>query len=90
MTVHLTPEQEQRIEAIIHSGAYQSVEDVVEAALIAVEQRAARGFGGSEEELEGLLAAGEDSAELSEEEFWNSVDRKTNAMLAEQKPSPHS
>jgi Arc/MetJ-type ribon-helix-helix transcriptional regulator len=36
MTVHLTPEQEQRIEAILHNGAYQTIEDVVEAALTAV------------------------------------------------------
>ena len=44
MTVNLTREQEQRIEAVIHSGAYQSVENVGEAALTAVEQRAAPGF----------------------------------------------
>jgi hypothetical protein len=56
MIVHLTREQEQRIEAIIHSGAYQTIEDVVEAALTAVEQRAAPGFEGAEYELEALLS----------------------------------
>ena len=44
MTVHLTREQEQRVEAIIQSGAYQSVEDVVEAALTAVEHDALPSF----------------------------------------------
>lgn len=73
MTINLTPEQEQRIEAMIHSGAYQSIEDVVEAALAAVEQRAVPGFEGSEAELDALLIAGLDSPELGEEEFWNSI-----------------
>ena len=85
MPVHLTRQQEERIEAIIHSGAYQSAEDVVEAALTALEQRAVPGFDGAEGELEALLTAGLDSAELSEEEFWTSVDRKTDAILAERK-----
>ncbi|HVW09336.1 MAG TPA: hypothetical protein VHC90_12180 [Bryobacteraceae bacterium] len=46
MAVLLTPEQEQRIQAIIHSGAYQSVDDVVEAAISAVEQRSDADFEG--------------------------------------------
>jgi len=90
MTVHLTREQEQRIKAIIHSGAYQSVEDVMEAALTAVEQRAMPGFGGTEAELEVLLTEGMDSRELSEEEFWTSVDQATDAMLADHKASVRS
>ena len=85
MTVHLTPEQEQRIEAIIHSGAYRTIEDVVEAALTVVEQRAVAGFDGTEEELEALLIAGVNSAEIPEEEFWISVDQATDAMLTEHK-----
>jgi Arc/MetJ-type ribon-helix-helix transcriptional regulator len=89
MTVHLTPEQEQRVEAILHSGAYQTIEDVVEAALTAVEQRAAPGFEGTEEELEALLVAGLNSAEIPEDEFWTSVDRTTDAMLAEHKTRVH-
>jgi Arc/MetJ-type ribon-helix-helix transcriptional regulator len=87
MTIHLTREQEQRIEAIIHSGAYQSLEDVMEAALTAVEQRAMPGFEGTEGELEALLTNGIDSAELPEEEFWNSVDQTTDSMLAKHKSS---
>jgi hypothetical protein len=80
MTFHLTPEQEQRIEAIIHSGAYQTIEDVVE-------QRAVPGFEGTEDELEALLVAGVNSAEIPEEEFWISVDQATDAMFAEHKTS---
>ena len=39
MTINLTPEQERRIQAVLSRGAYESVEEVVEAALTAVEQR---------------------------------------------------
>ena len=42
MTIHLTPEQERRLRAVLGRGAYKSVEEVVEAALTAVEQRTVR------------------------------------------------
>ena len=32
MTIHLTPEQERRLRAVLDRGAYKSVEEVVEAA----------------------------------------------------------
>lgn len=38
MTINLTPEQERRIQAVIRRGAYESVEEIVDAALTAVEQ----------------------------------------------------
>jgi Arc/MetJ-type ribon-helix-helix transcriptional regulator len=85
MTVHLTAEQEQRIQAIIHSGAYETVQDVVDATIAGVEQRTMPGFDGTEAELETLLLAGMESPELSEDEFWGSVDHATDAMLAEHK-----
>jgi len=50
MTIHLTPEQERRIRAIIDRGPYKSVEEVVEAALTAVEQRTVPGFAGTPED----------------------------------------
>lgn len=84
MTVHLTTEQERRIQAIIHSGAYGTVHDVMDAAIAVVEQRAVPGFDGIEAELEALLLAGLDSPEFTEDEFWSSVEHATNAMLAEQ------
>ena len=40
MTIHLTPEQEERIRAVMQRGSYDSVDEVMEAALVAVEQRA--------------------------------------------------
>jgi Arc/MetJ-type ribon-helix-helix transcriptional regulator len=58
MTIHLTPEQERRLRAVLDRGAYKSVEEVVEAALTAVEQRAVPGFAGTPEELDALLAEG--------------------------------
>ena len=73
MTIDLTPEQERRLQAVLSRGAYQSVEEVVEAALAAVEQRTVPGFAGTPEELDSLLLEGLASKELSETEFWNSA-----------------
>jgi Arc/MetJ-type ribon-helix-helix transcriptional regulator len=47
MTIHLTPEKERRLRAVLSRGAYKSVEEVVEAALTAVEQRTRAGFRGN-------------------------------------------
>jgi Arc/MetJ-type ribon-helix-helix transcriptional regulator len=90
MTIHLTPEQERRIQAVIRRGAYESVEEVVEAALTAVEQRTVPGFAGTPEELDTLLAEGLASKQLAEDEFWGSVGKQTDAMLAEHKTGPRS
>lgn len=73
MNIELTQEQERRIHAVIRQGAYGSVEEVVKAALAAVEQRTVPGFRGTSQELDALLAEGLASKELSEEEFWGSI-----------------
>lgn len=86
MTIHLTPEQERRLQAVIRRGGYGSLEEVVEAALTAVEQRTVPGFAGTQEELDALLAEGLASEQLGEDKFWRSVNRQTDAMLAEHKP----
>jgi Arc/MetJ-type ribon-helix-helix transcriptional regulator len=85
MTINLTPEQESRLQAIMSRGAYASVEEVVEAALTAVEQRTLPGFAGTPDELDALLAEGLASGELAEKEFWNSVNQQTNALLTQHK-----
>jgi Arc/MetJ-type ribon-helix-helix transcriptional regulator len=93
MAIQLTPEQEQRIQAVVSAGAYASAEEALDAALAAVETAAAHDFEGTQEELEGLeglLVEGLASQELSEGEFWDSVDHETNAMLAAHKPDPRS
>jgi putative addiction module CopG family antidote len=90
MTIHLTPEQERRVQAVISRGAYESVDEVVEAALAAVEQRTVPGFEGAEEELETLLAEGLASKELTEDEFWDSVNQQTEALLTERQAGSHS
>jgi Arc/MetJ-type ribon-helix-helix transcriptional regulator len=64
MTIHLTPEQERRIQAVVRRGGYGSLEEVVEAALTAVEQRTVPGFAGTQEELDTLLAEGLASKQL--------------------------
>jgi Arc/MetJ-type ribon-helix-helix transcriptional regulator len=90
MTIHLTPEQERRVQAVISRGAYKSIEQVVDAGLAAVEQRAVPGFAGTQEELDALLAEGLASKELTENEFWRSVNTQTDALLAEHKTGPRS
>jgi len=76
MSIQLTPEQESRVETVMRRGGYHSVEEVVEAALLAVEQHAVPGFAGTPEELDALLAEGLASKELMEREFWDSVNRQ--------------
>jgi Arc/MetJ-type ribon-helix-helix transcriptional regulator len=88
MTIRLTPEQERRIRAVLSRGAYESVDEVVEAALTPVEQRTVPGFAGTPEELDTLLAEGLASKQLTEDEFWSSVSKRTDALLAEHKTGP--
>lgn len=90
MAIHLSGEQERRIQAVISRGAYESVEEVVEAALAAVEQRIVPGFSGTQEELDTLLAEGLASEEMTDDEFWNSVNRRTDVLLAEHKTGSRS
>jgi Arc/MetJ-type ribon-helix-helix transcriptional regulator len=90
MTIHLTPEQERRIRAVLDRGSYKSVEEVFEAALTAVEQRTAPGFAGTPEELDTLLAEGLASKQLTRDQFWSSVDKQTDALLAEHKTGRRS
>jgi Arc/MetJ-type ribon-helix-helix transcriptional regulator len=90
MTIDLTPEQEQRLEAVMRRGAYESVADVLEAALAAVEQRTLPGFAGTQEQLDALLLEGMASAELSETDFWNVVDNKTGSLLANHRTNPRT
>jgi Arc/MetJ-type ribon-helix-helix transcriptional regulator len=80
MTIHLTLEQERRIHAVMGRGAYESVEDVLDAALAAVEQRTVPGFGGTQEELDALLAEGLGSKELAEDELRGSVNTRAHAL----------
>ncbi len=88
MTINLTPEQERRVRDVIRRGAYESIEQVVDAALAAVEQRVVPGFAGTQAELDTLLAEGLASKELPEDEFWRSVNTQTEAMLADHKAGP--
>ena len=82
-TIHLTPEQGRRVRAVVRGGAYDSVEEVVEAALTAVEPRTVPGFAGTREELDALLAEGALSKQLSEQDLWEVVNKQTNALLDE-------
>ena len=46
MAIQLTPEQEQRIQAVVNAGAYLSTEEALDAAMAAVEVAATPGFEG--------------------------------------------
>jgi hypothetical protein len=48
------------------------------------------GFAGTPEELDTLLAEGLASKQLTEDEFWSSVSKRTDAVLAEPKAGPRS
>ena len=88
MAIQLTPEQEQRIQAVVNAGAYPSAEEALDAAVAAVEIAAAPSFEGSQEELEDLLMGGLASKQLSEQEFWGSIDTESSALIAAYKPGP--
>ena len=90
MAIHLTPEQERRILEVLRRGSYTTVDEVVEAALAAVEQRTVPGFSGTPEELDKLLAEGLASKELAEDEFWSGVEKQTDALLAGRRSGPRS
>jgi Arc/MetJ-type ribon-helix-helix transcriptional regulator len=85
VTINLTPEQENRLQAIMSRGAYASVEEVVEAALAAVEQRTLPGFAGAPDELDALLSEGLASPEFAEADFWSSVNQRTDGLLTQHK-----
>ena len=90
MTIDLTPEQERRLQAVMRRGSYESVEEVVDAALAAVEQRTLPGFAGTQAELDALLAEGLAAKEITEAEFWSSVDKQTAVLLSGRKTGLHS
>jgi hypothetical protein len=64
--------------------------EIMDAALAAVEQRTVPGFTGTQEELDALLAEGLASKELTEDEFWGSVNKQTDALLAGHRTGPRS
>jgi Arc/MetJ-type ribon-helix-helix transcriptional regulator len=84
MAIQLTPEQEQRIQAVVKTGAYPSPEEALDAAVAAVEIAAVPGFEGPREELEALLADGMNSGEPVEadEAYWNRLRAETGRMAA--------
>jgi putative addiction module CopG family antidote len=86
MSMQLTPDQERRVQSFVDAGLYTSAQDVVDAALAAVEHRATHGLEGTREELEELLLEGLHSGEPIEadESFWNRLKAETDGMVAEQ------
>jgi putative addiction module CopG family antidote len=92
MSIHLTPEQEQRIQTIVKAGAYRSAEEALDAAVAAVENAAAPDFEGTQEELEELLREGLESGEAvaADRAFRNRLRADTDRIAREHKArKPH-
>ena len=91
MAIQLTPEQEQRIQAVVDAGAYPSTEEALDAAVAAVETAAAPGFQGPHDQLDELLEEGLNSGEPTEADvaFWNRLTAETGRMVAEHLRKPH-
>jgi len=85
MAIQLTPDQEQRIQAVVDTGAYASAEEALNAALAVVETAASAGFDGTQEQLDTLLQEGLTSGEPIEanDAFWNRLRAETDHMAAE-------
>jgi len=85
MAIQLTPDQEQRIQAIVEAGTYPSAEEALDAAVAAVEIAAAPGFEGSREEIENMLLDGIDSGEAAQvdEAYWSRLRAETDAIAGE-------
>ena len=89
MPTYLTSEQEQRLQAVVRTGAYPSTEDALNAALSIVESRAIHGFEGSANELDELLLEGLSSGDpLDADDVWQRITVQTDQMLAEQQARP--
>jgi hypothetical protein len=85
VTINLTTEQERRLQAEMSRRTYESVEKVVDAALAAVKQRTLPALAGTPDELDALLAKGLASKELTETDFWDSVNKRRDILLAARK-----
>jgi Arc/MetJ-type ribon-helix-helix transcriptional regulator len=85
MAIQLTQEQEERIQAVVNSGAYPSAREALDAAVAAVEIASVPGFEGTREELEELLLDGLNSGDAIEadETFWERLRAETNKMAAD-------
>lgn len=75
------------MEAVVKTGAYPSVAEAIDAALVAVEFVAVPGFEGTQEGLDTLLAGGLNSGDPIEitKDSWNRLTEKTDQMVAEHK-----
>jgi Arc/MetJ-type ribon-helix-helix transcriptional regulator len=93
VAIQLTPEQEQRIQAVVNAGAYPSLEEALDAAVAAVEIAAVPDFEGAQRELDELLLDGLNSGApvQADEAFWNRLRAETDKMATEhhaRKPHP--
>ncbi len=85
MAIQLTPDQEQRIQAIVSAGAYPSAEEALDAAVAAVEVAATPGFEGSQEQLDKMLLDGLNSGEAAQvdDAYWSRLRAETDAIARE-------
>lgn len=85
MPIQLTLEQEQKLNAVVSMGAYQSTEEALNAALAVVGEVCENDFEGSETELDELLLEGLNSGEpiVADVHFWNRLRNETDQMVSD-------
>ncbi len=81
MPIQLSPEQEQRLEAIVARGAYATTQEALDAGVAAIEFASEPLPEDEREEIEALLLEGLESPTESEEEFWTALKAETDQML---------
>lgn len=81
MAIRLTSDLERRIRDLVDAGGYSCTQEALEAAVAAMEIAATPDFDEADE-LTRLLSHGLESRDLSEQEFWELVDRDADAVLA--------
>jgi putative addiction module CopG family antidote len=83
MPIQLTPEQEERIRAMVDAGTYGSTEEALDAAVSAVESAGVI----PDAELEALLLEGLNSGEAVEADdaFWARLREQTDRMVADRR-----
>ena len=84
MPIQLTPDQEQRIQAMVSSGAYPSAREALDAAVAAVELADLPDFEGTQEELDDLLLEGLNSGDAVkvDDAYWSRLRAETDTIAA--------
>ena len=87
MPIQLSPEQEQRLEAVVARGAYATTQEALDAGVAAIEFASEPLPEDERQEIEALLLEGLESPVMSSEEFWAAVKADAAEIVTEHKAS---